>query len=741
MKIYNTILLVLYFIASIKAIDLNIVIQAFFEYSDLYSPLINDFNTRYAKEKNLDIHLNLQLFSAQNSSLNEDFYSSTLSSILNKKSSKYDIFLYDQLNTRTYSPYFIDLKQYLPKEHMNMYTSSNEAVMSGYYDGKWIGLPIYVKYKLLYSNKAYLKKYNRTIPETWDELVETAQYILEREHAENNTEIIGYNALMPKNDITMCSIYEYLYSFRENLDDPMPEFNSERALYAFKKFNIIKNATTTNDILTADPMYSASLMHSGITIFSSYFDYNIDDKGHYYTSEMPGEINGIHGSCLTSYNIGVPKFIPEEKIRAAVEVVKYFTSLETQKNVFVKIFKNYSAIKSLYDDPEVCEYLNCTIAKKIQSIQRPGNLVEDYDSYAARVVNLFFDYLYNKKSAKDILLNIDNLTRVYTFTVKSTVDLIFFIILIALFYLVLFSPGLLFISSLKNNFHFLSVEGWILYSIGFALFIINEVLQFGKLTIFKCNLSNALFSTSFACIYTPIIQKLFSNIPLSNTFSKWVDSNPSQFNFIVIFTVLFYNILYIFQPYYLKTYMYGDDNNHSVCMLKNNASIALLLIQIFMCFCLYLCIVILIFLEWHMENTLKSIRNLTFTMATSAPSLIILIVIKFINTNDFRIIYYIHASIAIIFIISNHTYIFFIRLLFKNDSVVVNLSHSLFRTSHSNSNIKSSDGADVEISSPSMDNIQSPDQKISSRDTSQSKLSMSSMSNRLLSCHYAKNQI
>ena len=492
-------------------------------------------------------------------------------------------------------------------------------------------------------------------------------------------------------------------------------------------------------------MYSATLLHSRKTLFSSYFDYYIDDRGGYYASEMPGEIKGIHGSCLTSYNIGVPNFIPEERIRAAVEVVKYFTSLEVQKNIFVKIFKNYSAIKSLYDDPEVCEHVNCTIAKKIQSIQRPGNNVEDYDSYSARVISLFFDYLYNRRSAKDILLNIDNLTRIHTFTVKSTIDLIFFIVLIGLFYSVLCSPGLLFLKKFKNYFLFLSLEGWILYTIGFALFIINEVLFFGKITLFKCNLSNVLFSTSFAFIYTPIIQKLISNIPLTSPLSKWVDANPSQFNFILIFAVLFYNILYLFQPYVLKTYMYGDDNNHSVCLLKNTASIVMLSIQIFICLCLYLCIVILIFLEWHMENTLRSIRNLTLTMATSAPSLILLATIKFIHTNNFRVIYYIHSSIAIIYILSNHTYIFFIRLfygmLFKNDSGVVNLSHSLFHTSHSNSNIKPSMETDGEITSPTMDNKQNSEQNIPSRDTSQSKLSMSSMSSRLLSCHFAKNQI
>jgi len=53
----------------------------------------------------------------------------------------------------------------------------------------------------------------------------------------------------------MCSIYEYLYSFREKLDDPIPEFNSDRALYAFNKFNYIKNKTTTSKYIKKNSNY------------------------------------------------------------------------------------------------------------------------------------------------------------------------------------------------------------------------------------------------------------------------------------------------------------------------------------------------------------------------------------------------------------------------------------------------------------------------------------------------------
>jgi len=45
---------------------------------------------------------------------------------------------------------------------------------------------------LLYSNTKLLKKYNKRIPKTWDELIETSKYIMERE---NDPELIAYNGL------------------------------------------------------------------------------------------------------------------------------------------------------------------------------------------------------------------------------------------------------------------------------------------------------------------------------------------------------------------------------------------------------------------------------------------------------------------------------------------------------------------------------------------------------------------
>jgi len=52
---------------------------------------------------------------------------------------------------------------------------------------------------MLYSNKKLLLKYNKKVPKTWDELLDTAKYILNEERQANNIDIVGYNGLFTSN--------------------------------------------------------------------------------------------------------------------------------------------------------------------------------------------------------------------------------------------------------------------------------------------------------------------------------------------------------------------------------------------------------------------------------------------------------------------------------------------------------------------------------------------------------------
>lgn len=59
--------------------------------------------------------------------------------------------------------------------------------------------PVSIEYTVLYHNKELLDKYNKKPPKTWDELIETAKYILEEEKKIGHDDIFGYNGLFPSN--------------------------------------------------------------------------------------------------------------------------------------------------------------------------------------------------------------------------------------------------------------------------------------------------------------------------------------------------------------------------------------------------------------------------------------------------------------------------------------------------------------------------------------------------------------
>ena len=105
---------------------------------DMDSTIVKSFN-EYSKEHNMDIHLNMVLFTDKNTTLEYDSYASTIEYIMKKKSNKYDIFVYDPLNIKRYSPYLEDLSKWLPKEHIDKYRAGDSGKICLYND-EWLAL-------------------------------------------------------------------------------------------------------------------------------------------------------------------------------------------------------------------------------------------------------------------------------------------------------------------------------------------------------------------------------------------------------------------------------------------------------------------------------------------------------------------------------------------------------------------------------------------------------------------------
>jgi len=158
--------------------------------------IIEDFN-KYANETGLDINLEIYYLADIKGEDGYNDYDSTLT-FLTRKNNKYDLFVYDVNYIKIFSPYLLDLNEHFSKEHLDMYSSENNKKIA-IYNNKRVGLPIFLIFTVLFSNENYLKKYGKESPKTWDELIETSEYIMKEEKEKYNNNILGYNGLFPGN--------------------------------------------------------------------------------------------------------------------------------------------------------------------------------------------------------------------------------------------------------------------------------------------------------------------------------------------------------------------------------------------------------------------------------------------------------------------------------------------------------------------------------------------------------------
>jgi len=169
----------------------------------------DEFN-EYAKKNNLTISLDIELTRLINPSDSYANFRSFVESSI-KKSNKasindiktYEVYIYDSRYTNIYAPYLMDLNDNLPKEIIEKFNSKviNETCIYESKEGSKIaGLPAFVSYEVLYSNKELLKKYNKPIPKTWDELIDICKYIMDKE---NDPELICYNGFFDEIPLTL----------------------------------------------------------------------------------------------------------------------------------------------------------------------------------------------------------------------------------------------------------------------------------------------------------------------------------------------------------------------------------------------------------------------------------------------------------------------------------------------------------------------------------------------------------
>jgi len=468
-------------------------------------------------------------------------------------------------------------------------------------------------------------------------------------------------------------------------------------------------------------------LYSGTILFSNFWD--CPPIPNYVMSVLPGRMEGITGSCILGFNLGVSNYISDDRKSAAIKVLNFFTSRSIQKEIIMKQFYLYSGISSLYDDKEVCSILDCNFKREVQTVIKPFKEVEDYNSYSKKFLSLLYEGLYEEKDPLTVLQKIDDITKIYNFTIKTeTVALVVFILLIVIICIIIISACLIFIPRFEKYFTFLSKDLWIFYTVGAIITTGSQFTNFNQLSIIKCNVGRVMLTIGFTMIFIPLLYKLIVNFPQKNKFSSWISGKKIPFIVIILSIEVILNLFYIVYPIEVEDIMADNYKNYSKCKSKTINSLIVSLIQSSTKIILLISICVLIFLEWNIEETIKDMRALTTIICMNVVLLFVFFVISFININNYIVFYYLYTMIILTFTLLNHFYMFVLRV-FTQSSLWERPEHEEMANKFFNA--KNDEFKDVLASSLEENKID--------REYSQSKGSIiNGYRNKLLNLHFAK---
>ncbi|ORX79252.1 periplasmic binding protein-like II [Anaeromyces robustus] len=662
--VFLSVVFLLIRIKIIKAITINALAFTYTQKITLYNALTEAFN-QYSQKNNLDIYLNLIILSPDNSTSYINNYGSTIDSLLSKQSNKYDVYFYYDAYTKNYGPHFLNLEEHFPKEHFDMF-DPGFIRSSCSYNNKIVGLPVTVDVDVLYSNKKLLSKYNKEVPKTWEDLLETAKYILNEERKLNNTDLIGYNGLFNDSDEGVVSLYELIHSYRDSVSSPHPPIRSQNTVDALIMTKKLKNEIASDSIFMSGDQYTIEKLLTGNAIFLKFW-YLQHDESMYTTTPLPGKKEGVSGSLVGGYNIGISKYLNDEKKSAAFEVLKFITSKETQRDCILK-FHVFSGIKSLYEEEEVCKVVSCPAIKDAEPFTFMGIDTNEYniDNVFEKYRKFLYEYLYENKSINEVLKKVDDITKYYYLTVKTDDSYVGLIILIT-FFVISFIMGLslifLFIKRIKRHFQFLPNDFWILSISGSFIYMCTIFTLYGDTTNLKCQLKMVLLSFGFILSLIPILYILIIHFPEDNEILGWIKEHRHHFLVTIIVIEILLNSLLFISPYNIVNVIISNGQNFHKCLMQDTMGINIFYLIITLDFIILLSILLLIFIEWNLVETYYYTRFLITIIAMDIVSLIIFTFISYIDINNYIAYNLILACNIFAFSISNYIFIYGVRLI------------------------------------------------------------------------------
>jgi len=281
---------------------------------------------------------------------------------LKNRSEDVDVFLMDVIWPPEFGAagWAMPLDELFPEEKRNEFLEG--TIIANTYNGHIYGIPLFIDSGMLFYRKDLLEKYKLPVPVTWQEMVNTAEWIVQEEKRQGN-EIYGFTGQFKQYEGLVCDMMEYILSNGGYIIDPETgkiglEDESTINAIKFVRDNII-GEIAPKGVLTYQEPESLDLFIQGKAVFHRNWPYAWEISNNPEKSKIAGKV-GIarlpffagHKSVSTlgGWQVGISNFTKNKD--AAWRFAKFLTSTRVQKILAIKAGRAPTR-KALYEDPDI----------------------------------------------------------------------------------------------------------------------------------------------------------------------------------------------------------------------------------------------------------------------------------------------------------------------------------------------------------------------------------------------------
>ncbi|MFG6176997.1 ABC transporter substrate-binding protein [Halomonas sp. THAF12] len=317
--------------------------------------------------------------------------------LLSSRSSDIDVMMVDIVWPGLLDDHLLDLSEYLSEGATGDYFPA--LIDNNTIDGRLVAMPWYTDAGLLYYRKDLLEKYGYPVPETWQELTETAAAVQAAEREAGNDDFWGFTFQGRAYEGLTCNALEWVASYGGGtLVDEEGEvtIDNPRAAAALDLAASWIGHISPQGALNHTEEETRGIFQSGNALFLRNWPYvwslsqedGSEVIGKVGMAPLPHGPEGESKATLGGWNFAASRY--SEHPELAADLVAYLTAAPQQKAHAVKMGRN-PTIESLYQDEAVLAS-NPAMGDLYETLRhgvaRPASVTGD--AYA-RVSNAFFN--------------------------------------------------------------------------------------------------------------------------------------------------------------------------------------------------------------------------------------------------------------------------------------------------------------------------------------------------------------